>query len=73
MPKVSVYIPDDLYDAARKHGISISTVSQKALKQELRQHANTDWVERVRNRPPRVHARIDTSELLGDVRDEFGA
>lgn len=73
MPKVSVYIPDDLYDAVRKHGISISTVSQKALKMELRRQTNIDWVEQVRSRPARVQSHIDTAAVLADVRDEFGA
>lgn len=73
MPKVSVYIPDDLYDAVRRHGISISTVSQKALQMELRRQTNIDWAERIRTRPRRVQSSVDTSALLADVRDEFGA
>jgi post-segregation antitoxin (ccd killing protein) len=73
MPKVSVYIPDDLYDAVRRHSISVSTVSQKALQAEVRRHASADWINQVRSRPLRTTKRIDAAALLADVRDEFGA
>ncbi len=73
MPKVSVYLPDPLYDAVRKHDIAISAVAQEALEAEVRRHANRDWVERVRTRRPRVHAIIDTPALIDEVRGEFGA
>lgn len=72
MPKVSVYLPDSLYDAVRKHEIAISAVAQEALEAEVRRHANHDWVEHVRTRRPRVHAAIDTSGLIDEVREEFG-
>lgn len=72
MPKVSVYVPDDLYAAVRKHRIPISTVAQHALEAEVRRQANVDWVAGVRARPPRVHVDVDTAALIDDVRDEFG-
>jgi post-segregation antitoxin (ccd killing protein) len=73
MPKVSVYLPDTLYDAVRRHDIAISAVAQEALEAEVRRHANHDWVERVRSRRPRVDVRIDSSALIDEVREEFGA
>jgi post-segregation antitoxin (ccd killing protein) len=71
MPKVSVYVPDDLYAAVRKHRIPISAVAQHALEAEVRRHANVDWVAGVRARPPRVQTEIDTAALIDDVRSEF--
>jgi post-segregation antitoxin (ccd killing protein) len=73
MPKVSVYLPDALYDEVRKHDIAISTVTQQALEAEVQRQANRGWIERVRSRPPRVDATIDTEALIDEVRDEFGA
>lgn len=73
MPKVSVYLPDRLYEAVRRHDIAISAVAQEALETEVRRHANEDWVERVRSRKPRVDVRIDSSALIDEVRGEFGA
>jgi post-segregation antitoxin (ccd killing protein) len=72
MPKVSVYLPDPLYDAVRRHDISVSVVAQGALEAEVRRLANADWINKVRRRPRRVAEPIDTSALLGAVRDEFG-
>lgn len=73
MPKVSVYLPDELYEQVRRRGISVSTVSQEALRGELREQTNADWIERVRTRPARATEPFDTSALMDEVRDEFGS
>jgi post-segregation antitoxin (ccd killing protein) len=72
MPKVSVYLPDELYREARERRLSISALTQQALEAALRHKRTEQWVERVRARPPRVSERVDTAALLGRVRDEFG-
>ena len=71
MPKVSVYVPDDLYDAVRRHDIAISTVAQAALEAEVAIQANRAWVAQARSRPVRASS-TDTSSLLAEVREEFG-
>jgi post-segregation antitoxin (ccd killing protein) len=71
MPKVSVYIPDALYDEVRRHEIAISAVAQQALELEVRRQANVEWIGKVRSRPSRVEVDIDTAALLDEVRDEF--
>lgn len=73
MPKVSVYLPDELYGAAREHELPISTLAQQAIEQALRAKQTDDWVTRVRSRPVRVVERLDTRAALDAVRDEFGA
>jgi post-segregation antitoxin (ccd killing protein) len=73
MPKVSIYLPDDLYQEARVQGLPLSAVAQRAIESALAAAHTSDWVARVRARPPRRAARIDTSALVGSVRDEFGA
>jgi len=72
MPKVSVYLPDLLYDAVRKHEIAVSAVTQQALEAAVRQQANVAWVEQVRARRTRVSTTIDTSALVDEVRNTFG-
>ncbi|MQA86190.1 MAG: hypothetical protein GEV03_16540 [Streptosporangiales bacterium] len=72
MPKVSIYLPDPLYDAVRKHDIPVSAVTQQALEEAVRHRVNAEWIARVRSREPRVHSRVDTSALLDEVRTEFG-
>lgn len=74
MPKVSVYLPDDLYDRARRGGLSLSEVTQRAIEAALREQSVTRWLEDVRGRPPRAQGEsVDTPSLIDAVRDEFGA
>jgi post-segregation antitoxin (ccd killing protein) len=72
MPKVSVYLPDELYEAARSHGLSLSRLTQQAIRAAIDEAPNAAWLEQVRSRPPRCETEIDTSELLDEVREEFG-
>jgi post-segregation antitoxin (ccd killing protein) len=73
MPKVSVYLSDDLYGAARAQGLSISALAQHAIEQALGAAQTGRWVDQVRARPARVTARIDTAAALEGAREEFGA
>jgi post-segregation antitoxin (ccd killing protein) len=73
MPKVSVYLSDELYERARQQGLSLSSLTQAAVERELAASANAGWIARARDRPPRFRGRVDTTELLDEVREEFGA
>ena len=74
MPKVSVYLPDDLYDRARRGGLSLSEVTQRAVEAALREQSVARWVQDVRARRPRARGdSVDTASLMEAVRDEFGA
>lgn len=71
MPKVTVYLPDNLYREARERGLPLSSLTQQALEQAIRRDRATEWVTRVESRPARVKRRINTSALIESVRDEF--
>ncbi|OLS97104.1 hypothetical protein BJF90_42925 [Pseudonocardia sp. CNS-004] len=72
MPKVSVYLPDDLYRAAQERKLSLSALTQEAVERAVRTSERKEWVARVRARPRRVDKEIDTAALLDEVREEFG-
>lgn len=72
MPKVSVYLPDDLYRRVQDSGLSLSAVTQEALHRALAQRRNHDWIARRRDEEPLVEGDIDVEELVDAVRDEFG-
>jgi post-segregation antitoxin (ccd killing protein) len=72
MPKISVYLPDDLYRLAREHNLPLSAVAQRAIETELKAASTDRWVAAVRARPRRHCGDIRTAELLDEVRDEFG-
>jgi len=72
MPKVSVYLSDDLYRQARDRELPISALAQEAIEQALRRASLDDWIAHERSRPPRTTQVIDTARLMDEVRDEFG-
>jgi post-segregation antitoxin (ccd killing protein) len=72
MPKVSVYLPDDLYRRAKEHDLPISQLTQAAILEALEGKPNEEWVRRMRDRLPGRAREFDTSALMHEVRDEFG-
>lgn len=72
MPKVSVYLPDDLYRRAKDHDLPISALAQEAITKALDGRRNEEWIERAMTRPPRTTRKIDVPALMDEVREEFG-
>lgn len=72
MPKVSVYLPDDLYRQARERDLPLSALAQEAIQQALSRASLDDWIAHERSRPRRTRQVVDTSRLMEEVRDEFG-
>lgn len=72
MPKVSVYLPDELYRSARDHGLPISTLAQRAIEAALQSQATDGWVNRVRSRPRRYFSEVDSAAVVDGVREDFG-
>ena len=72
MPKVSVYLPDELYREARMRQLPLSSLVREAVERALRNSDRQEWVARVRSRPRRHDGAIDTASLLCSVREEFG-
>lgn len=74
MPRVNIYLPDDLAERARSAGLNVSNVAQDALRRELATRATAAWVEQVRCLPrlasPVSHASV--LEALDAVRKEMG-
>jgi len=72
MPKVSVYLPDDLYRRAKEHDLPISKLAQEAITDALDGKPNEAWLHRMRERLPGKARAFDTSALMDEVREEFG-
>lgn len=73
MPKISIYVPDELYAEMRRQNLPISTLAQDAFRHALDSQHNREWIARARQRPARSTVAADTAEIIADVRDEFGA
>lgn len=73
MARVNVYLPDQLAERAKLAGISISTVTQDALRHTLAAIDTDAWLDRLGRTP---HAEIEHERVLAaldDARDELGA
>lgn len=74
MPKVSVYLPDELYARAREHGLALSSLTQAAVEQALATKALDAWLREVLARPSRrVQATVATEELMDAVDEDFAS
>lgn len=74
MPKVSIYLPDELYERARANDLPLSSLTQRAVEEALRALTVDQWIAQVKDRPTRAtRASVSTSALLDEVRGEFGA
>ena len=63
MPKINVYMPDRLAEATRRYDISVSSVCQKALEQEVR--ARLPLLELTPRARQVLHAAAKEAEQLG--------
>lgn len=74
MPKVSVYLPDDLYLRAKELGVSLSAVTQEALEARIATLTAAGWLQRQVERPSRRRRHsMTTEEIMAEVDDEFGS
>ncbi|WP_219417786.1 type II toxin-antitoxin system CcdA family antitoxin [Pseudonocardia nigra] len=72
MPKVSVYLPDDLYRAAQERKLPLSALTQDAVERAIRTSDRKEWVSRMRALPRPADVVVDSAALLDEVRAEFG-
>lgn len=72
MPKVNIYLPDELYSRARERSLPLSALAQRAVEQALAQSELQAWISRRQGRSRRA-VEVDSAALLREVRDEFGA
>jgi post-segregation antitoxin (ccd killing protein) len=70
MPKVSVYVPDAMYDELRRRRLPVSHLAQQAFDAALRDDSNQAWIERATSRSSRFTS-LPTEDLMARVDEEF--
>jgi len=70
MPKISIYVPDELYAELRRRELPVSQLAQQAFAAALADDANRSWIARAQRRPIRTGG-ISTEELMQAVDEEF--
>lgn len=76
MPKISVYLPEDLHAEVQRRSLPLSRLTQQAIREAIRADEKAAWVERMRlrvERGPMTRARTSTDDLMAAVAEEFGA
>ncbi|HZQ26090.1 MAG TPA: type II toxin-antitoxin system CcdA family antitoxin [Acidimicrobiales bacterium] len=72
MARVNVYLPDELIEEARAAGLNVSSVAQRALRQELTLHRSDDWLDRVRALPRTSVEHSEAVEAIDAARSDLG-
>ena len=73
MARVNVYLPDDLAERAKAAGVSISALTQDALRTALAASDTDRWLDRLECMQSHEVPHDTVLGALDDVRDEFGA
>lgn len=73
MARVNVYLPDELAERARVAGMSISGVTQEALRSALAGVDTDHWLDRLEQLPRAEVPHERVIQALDDARDELGA
>jgi len=72
MARVNVYLPDELAERAKAAGVSISTVTQAALRSALATSDTNRWLDSLERLPAQEVSHDVVIRTLDDVRNEFG-
>lgn len=72
MPKVTIYVPDEMYAELRRRQLPISQLAQRSFSAALADNENADWIARAAKRPVRP-AAISTEDLMSGVDEDFEA
>jgi post-segregation antitoxin (ccd killing protein) len=72
MARVNVYLPDELIEEARAAGLNVSSVAQRALRQELTVHRSDDWLNRVTSLPRTSVDHTEAVDAVDAARSDLG-
>jgi post-segregation antitoxin (ccd killing protein) len=73
MARVNVYLPDELAERARAAGLSISTLTQDALRGALAGLDTDRWLDHLEQLAATDVPHQRVIQAVDDARDEFGA
>ena len=69
MPRVNIYLPDDLAAAVRAAGLNLSSLTQDAIRQHLSGRTTDAWLASLDPAPSQV-SHDDALAALDAARDE---
>ena len=72
MARINVYLPDDLARQARAAGMSVSNLTQAALRRELAARGSAEWLKHLGRLPAGKVTHEQVLSALDAAREEFG-
>jgi post-segregation antitoxin (ccd killing protein) len=69
MPRVNIYLPDDLAAAVRAAGLNLSSLTQEAIRRHLAGRTTDTWLATLDSTPAHV-SHDDALAALDAARDE---
>ncbi len=72
MARINVYLPDELARQARAAGMSVSSITQAALRRELGARNTAEWLSRLARLPAIKLTHEQVLSALDAEREEFG-
>ena len=71
MARVNVYLPDDLAEEAKAAGLSLSGLTQEAVRKAIARHHADEWLDHVAGLPATGVSHDEAIEAVTDARDDF--
>jgi heme oxygenase len=72
MPRVNVYLPEDLASEVSAAELNVSAIVQQALRDELAKQRASAWLDGVRALPPVDIPEDAIREALAGAKEDFG-
>jgi post-segregation antitoxin (ccd killing protein) len=72
MPRINIYVPEDLAAKAREAGLNVSRLTQEAIRIELGRQELRSWLKELERLPKHDISHEDVMAALDAARDEFG-
>jgi len=72
MARINVYLPDDLARQARAAGLSVSNITQAALRRELAARNSSEWLSRLARLPGLKVFHEQVLSAIDAEREELG-
>ena len=71
MARINVYLPDDLARKARAARLSVSNITQAALRRELGAHSTSEWLTRIGRLPATRVTHEQVLTAIDAAKDEL--
>jgi post-segregation antitoxin (ccd killing protein) len=72
MARVNVYLPDELADKARAAGLSLSAITQDAIRGALRRSETDGWLDHLDSAPRSDVSHDEVIAAIDSARAELG-